>query len=209
MSSPAKRSYVSKLRSEAAAATRARVLQCAQALFARRGIDAVTIDAIATRARVSAPTVYALFKSKEGLLRALMEAALFGGQFRAAHARLDAISDPVQQIAASASIARAIYESERAELGLIRGASAFSPTLRKLEQHFEETRLSMQKARLERLYSEGKARKDLPFEKARRLLWMYTGRDVYRLLVEEGGWTPDEYEAWLSETLVQALVARE
>jgi len=37
---------------------------------------------------------------------------------------------------------------------------------------------------------------------------MFTSRDVYRLLVEEGGFTPDEYQAWLEETLVDALVAR-
>ena len=37
---------------------------------------------------------------------------------------------------------------------------------------------------------------------------MYTGRDVYRLLVQEGGWSADEYEEWLTETLVGALVER-
>jgi hypothetical protein len=35
---------------------------------------------------------------------------------------------------------------------------------------------------------------------------MYTSRDVYRMLVHAGGWTPDRYESWLSETLVSALV---
>src|SRR5262245_54017964 len=35
----------------------------------------------------------------------------------------------------------------------------------------------------------------------------YTGRDVYRLLVKEGGWSADEYERWLAGTLIDALVA--
>jgi hypothetical protein len=35
---------------------------------------------------------------------------------------------------------------------------------------------------------------------------MYTRRDVYRMLVNEGGWTPDSYETWLSTTLREALV---
>ena len=61
---------------------------------------------------------------------------------------------------------------------------------------------------LERLYAEAKPRQGLSLEQARRLLWMYTSRDVYRMLVHEAGWTPDEYEAWLSRTLVEALVAR-
>jgi len=208
MSTQRKRAYASKQRDEAAAITRARVLQAAKALFARRGIDAVTIAELARKARVSASTVYSLFKSKEGVLHALMQAALFGGRYQSASARLDEVSDPVEQIAATAAVARAIYESEAAELGLMRGASAFSPALRKLEQTFEDMRLSMQRVRIERLYGDAKAKPGLPKAKARRLLWMYTSRDVYRMLVQEAGWTPDEYEAWLAQTLVDALVAR-
>jgi AcrR family transcriptional regulator len=208
MSTQPKRAYASKQRDEAAAVTRARVLKAAKALFARRGIDAVTIAELAARARVSTATVYAVFKSKEGILHALMEAALFGGRYQAASARLDGVSDPVEQIAMTAAVARAIYESESAELGLMRGASAFSPALRKLEQTFEDMRLSMQHERIKRLYAEARARPGLPIAKARRLLWMYTSREVYRMLVQEAGWTPDEYEAWLSQTLVDALVAR-
>jgi len=37
-------------------------------------------------------------------------------------------------------------------------------------------------------------------------MWMYTSREVYRMLVTEGGWTPDRYQEWLSQTLVAALV---
>jgi AcrR family transcriptional regulator len=208
MSTRAKRSYASSQRNEAAAETRARVLRSAKSLFARRGIEAVTIADVAERARVSTSTIYGLFKSKEGVLRALMEAALFGGRYQAASAQLDAVSDPVQQIAMTAAVARAIYENEAAELGLIRGASAFSVALAKMERTFEEARFSLQQERVERLYAAGKAKRGLPIAKARRLVWMYTSRDVYRLLVQEGGWTADEYEAWLSATLVEALVGR-
>jgi AcrR family transcriptional regulator len=208
MSTRVKRSYASSQRNEAAAATRERVLRSAKVLFARRGFDAVTIAELAERARVSASTVYSLFESKEGILRALMEAALFGGRYQAASARLDGVSDPVEQIAMTAGVARAIYENESAELGLIRGASAFSVALGKLERTFEEARFSMQQERVEKLYAAGKAKSGLPIAKARRLLWMYTSRDVYRLLVQEGGWTADEYETWLADTLVDALVAR-
>src|SRR5262249_8817117 len=127
-------------------------------------------------------------------------------RYRIASARLDEVSDPVEQIAMTAAVARAIYESERVELGLIRGASAFSPELRKMEQAFEETRFAMQEERVKKLYPARKAKKGLPMEKAVRLVGMYTGRDVYRLLVQEGEWTADEYEEWLADTLVGALV---
>ena len=35
---------------------------------------------------------------------------------------------------------------------------------------------------------------------------MYTSRDIYRMLVHESGWTPDQYQSWLSDTLVTTLV---
>ncbi len=140
--------YRSDLREQAAEVTKGRVLNAAKLLFARRGIDGVTIAEIAERAGVAGSTVYALFKSKEGILRALMEGALFGPRFREAQAKLSGVTDPVKLIVLSAHVARAIYEGESSELGLLRGASAFSPPLRKLEQEFEKIRLEMQEERV-------------------------------------------------------------
>jgi AcrR family transcriptional regulator len=166
----------------------------------------VTIAEIAKRAGVSVSTVYGLFESKEGLLRAWMETILFGDRYRKAAAELDAIADPTQQIAKTATIARAIYDSEWAELGLLRGAASFSRALRKLEHGLETMRYELQEARVTRLYAASKAKKGLSLEKARRLLWMYTSRDLYRLLVQEGGWSSADYEKWLADTLVATLV---
>lgn len=206
MTESRKRSYASGLRRQAADATRLRVLEAAKKLFMRRGIDRVTISEIAEKAGVAAPTIYAHYKSKEGILRALMRAALFGPQFREAQAKLDGVSDPVSLIALSAHVARAIYESESAELGLIRGISAFSLGLRKMEQEFETIRFEMQEQRVELLFAAAKQRSDLTIGEARRILWMYTSRDVYRMLVHESGWTPDRYQQWLSDAILTALV---
>ena len=64
----------------------------------------------------------------------------------------------------------------------------------------------MQKERVALLFAQSKQRKGLTLDEARRIMWMYTSRDVYRLFVHEGGWTPDRYQKWLSTTLVNALV---
>ena len=84
--------------------------------------------------------------------------------------------------------------------------SGFSPALRKIEEEFERIRFEMQEDRLRRLFDAGKAKRGISFDEARHILWMYTSRDVYRMLVIEGGWTPDRYEEWLAQTLVAALV---
>jgi AcrR family transcriptional regulator len=206
MARSGKRQYASDLRNRAAEATRGRVLNAAKTLFVRHGIDGVTIAQIADRAGVAASTVYALYKSKEGILRGLMKAALFGSRFQEAQARLAGVTDPVRLIALTAHVARAIYEGESSELGLMRGASAFSPALRKLEQEFEAIRFEMQEDRIRLLFAQSRQCSGLGLDEARRIFWMYTSRDVYRMLVHEGGWTPDRYQQWLSDTLVNALV---
>lgn len=201
-----KRAYGSPQRTEAAAATRVAVLDAARGLFAMHGVDKVTIAEIAARATVSASTVYAVFKSKEGILRELMRASLFGPSFRKAQTLLDGVSDPVERVAKTALVARAIYESESAELGGLRGVSAFSPALRQLEEEFEAMRYDMQRDRLKALAKSGRMKKGLAINDARRIMWLYTGREVYRMLVEVGGWSADKYQKWLEATLVDALV---
>ena len=206
MSKRQRRAYGSPQRAMTAAANRTAVLDAARDLFSRRGIDSVTIAEIAARASLSASTIYAAFKSKEGILRELMRRSLLGPRFREAHALLDGISDPVERVAGTALVARAIYESERAELGGLRGLSALSPALKQLEEEFEAVRYEMQRDRLRALAASGRMKPGLAMKDARRIMWMYTGREVYRMLVEVGGWSGDKYQRWLSATLVGALV---
>jgi AcrR family transcriptional regulator len=206
MSTFRKRPYVSEQREATARRNRERVLESARLLFAKRGIEGVRIDDIAHAAGVSASMIYATFKSREGILRALMENALFGPHYAAALALLDSEADPIELIALTAGVARAIYEEETRELGLIREIAAYSPTLRAIEKEFDDIRYEAQHQRIRDLFASKRARKGLELNAARRILWMYTSREVYRMLVTEGRWTPDEYEAWLRETLLTALV---
>ena len=206
MKQSSRRRYTSDARKQSAQETRRRILAAAGILITRKGIDRDTIDEIGTRARVAASTVYAIYKSKEGILRGLMEQSLFGPQFQDARKLLAGVTDPVALIELTSRVSRAIYESESSDLGLLRRASGFSPALRKMEEEFERLRYEAQAARVESLFASGKARPGLSLKEARRILWMYTSRDVYRMLVQDGGWTADRYQEWLSRTLVEALV---
>jgi AcrR family transcriptional regulator len=202
-----KRTYVSTVRQERAQETRANILAAARDLFTARGIEAVRMPEIAKAAGVAVPTLYATFKSREGILHALLEAALFGPHYQSALSLVSEHEDPVQQIAATPAVARAIYDGERRELGVLRDVAAYSPTLRSVEQDFEDTRYARQEARITALFARGRARAGLTVAEARRILWMYTSREIYRMLVVEAGWSGDAYERWLRETLLDALVA--
>lgn len=205
MAIPSKRQYQSEVRAEAAEHTRAKILEAGKFLFSRKGIDATTIAQIAARAGVSEPTVYATVKSKAGLLDALMRDAIFGPRFKLAQRKLEGVKDPVRRIALSAHVARAIYEGESAELSLLMKSSAFSPELRKTQQSFETLRREMQRERIDALFAAKRARKGLTREAAAVLLWMMTSRDLYHKLVHESDWTPEAYQAWLEQTLIEAL----
>jgi AcrR family transcriptional regulator len=203
-----RRRYRSDLREAAAQATRTRIHEAARRLFAARGIEATTLRAIAAEAGVSPATVYKGLRSKAGILRALMEATLFGPAYRAAQARLAGETDPVRAIELTAAVARAIYEGEARELGDLRAVAGFSAELRATEAEFEALRLDLQRARIDALIAAGRARPDLSRDEARRVLWLYSSREVWRKLTVESGWTGEAYEAWLRRTLVEALVAR-
>lgn len=205
MTDTGKRSYQSETRAGAAERTRRKILEAGKFLFSRKGIDATTVAQIAERAGVSVPTVYATVKSKSGLLHALMHESLFGRRFKVAQEKLNGITDPVQRLAMSAHVARAIYEGETAELSLLMKASAFSPELRKTSQTFENLRREMQRERVEALFAANRARIGLTKEAVAALLWTLTSREVYQKLVHESGWTPDAYQEWLEHALVEGL----
>lgn len=55
------------------AETRARLLEAAAALLAERGVDGLSVDAVATEAGRTSGAVYAHFGSKQGMLLALLD----------------------------------------------------------------------------------------------------------------------------------------
>src|SRR4030042_6684786 len=61
-------------RQRQALATRSMIVAAAQALFLEQGYICTTIDVIAERAGGAASTVYAIFGSKRGILRAIRDA---------------------------------------------------------------------------------------------------------------------------------------
>src|SRR5260221_7840909 len=72
------RRYRSSLRDAQARRTRRRVLDAATAVFLDRGYGGATIRAIADGAKVSVPTVEALFGTKARLLKAAIDVAIAG-----------------------------------------------------------------------------------------------------------------------------------
>ena len=110
-----------------------------------------SINEVARLAGVSAPLVYALFKSKEGLLRAI-NSTVFGTDYQALVARVTAEDDPEEILRTAATITRPIYEAETRQMGPVHRAGILSAELRRLEQDLEKQRYNRQQVVVRRLF---------------------------------------------------------
>ena len=84
-------SYITERRQEERDRRRAEIVDAAEALYAEVGWDAVTMDQVARRARLSRALVYVYFRDKSDLHLALVERALdtLRERFEAARAGKD------------------------------------------------------------------------------------------------------------------------
>ena len=200
-----KRVYHSEKRLTQARETRQRILQSSKLLFEKTGFDRVTIEEIASASRVSPQLIYALFKSKLGILRIVMDELFPPEQFETL-VECSRTASPKKRLRFSATIARKLYDAEKEQMYLFKGASVISPEFRVLIEEREKRRHKRQKETITALHRENALKKGLQPRHALDLLWAFTGRDLYRMLVLDQGWSSTRYEKWLGEHLVQSLL---
>jgi len=168
----------------------------------------MTIAAIADKANVSVPTVYAIFKSKTGILAALLDESMFGSDYEQIVRYAKSATDSETRLRRAAAVARQIRGAQSVAFDVMRGAGVVAPELAKLERQRERLRYDREETVITSLQHSGKLRPDLNHQKARDIFWMLTGGDVYRMLVGERRWAPEQYESWLADTLVLLLLAK-
>jgi hypothetical protein len=150
--------------------------------------------------------VYAIFKSKTGILIELLDQSTFGPEYDEAVRRALSANDPETRLRLAAPIARQIHDAQSATFDLLRGAGVVAPELAKLEQRRECLRYERQERMIISLRDARRLRPDLDYTTARDIFWMLTSRDIYRMLVRERGWSSQKYQDWLADTLVRSLL---
>ena len=201
------RTYKSAIRERQAAETRQRIVKAANHLLRTAGFSRMTIEAVAKSARVAVPTVYANFKSKTGILTALLDQSMFGLDYDEVVRRAHTETDPETRLRRSAAVARQIRSSQSAAFELLRGTGVVAPELAKLQRDRENLRYERVESVITFLQKSGNLRPGLGHRKARDIFWMLTGGDVYRMLVRERRWSPHKYQQWLADALVELLLA--
>jgi AcrR family transcriptional regulator len=201
---PETRSYVSPRRRQQADETRRRIADAARRLLGTRGYAATTMAEIAAAAGVALPTVYATFGSKPGILKALIDRAIFTTAYEDLVTEAFAQDVPADRLRVAARIACEIYEAERAELDFLRGAGVAAPELIALDAERESQRFATQAAVIESLAAS--LRPGMTLAAAQDVFWTLTARDLFRMLVVERRWSAERYQGWLGALLATELL---
>jgi AcrR family transcriptional regulator len=207
------RTYNSPRRREQAAATRAQVLSSAQRLFERDGYASTSMAAVAADAGVSLKTVYVVFETKSGLLRAVWHRVLRGDGdgvpvgdqpwFR----RVLDEPDPRDQLALNAKNSREVKERAGPIMEVIRAAAPGDAEIGALWRRIETEFHANQRQVVESLHRKHALRRGLGVTAGTDILWALNHPGVYRSLVGERGWSPARYERWLTGILTSQLLA--
>ena len=208
-----KRSYDSPRRREQAAATRLAILEAAHDLFVRDGYGPTTMAAVAAEARVALKTVYVAFATKAGLLRALWNLRLRGGDEEVPIAQQRLYRDvleaphPEDQLRLNAQNSREGKLRVAALAEVIRTAAPLEPDIGALWDRINTEYHANQRAIVESVATKGALRDGLDVERATDILWTLNHPGTWQLLVVQQGWSPEEYERWTGDLACNELLA--
>jgi AcrR family transcriptional regulator len=188
------------------------VVAAARTLFLERGYSATTIEAISALADVPQPTVYRLFASKLGILKALLDVSIAGDdephsiQERPDVARLFAEPDPTELLAGFAAMTIAINQRTGDVYRVLVSAAGADPAAADLLERIDQQRASGQREIARALHRRHSLRAGLSERDAADLIHALMSPDLYRLLVLDRRWSPGKYQQWLTATLVHQLI---
>jgi len=195
-----------RLRQRQALETRRTIARAARDLFSDGGYAATSIEAVAERAGVAERTVYSIFGTKKAILGAICEEWLAEAGVMESVVEGLKERDLRRRLALVAHSSRRQWESERGVLAMLDGAAASDVEVARMLAGWKADRTSSLNAVLGGC--ESQLRDDLEPKRAGAIIRALTGAEVFLELVRAEGWTPDEYETWLSGLLVDLLIKR-
>ncbi len=192
---------------------RAAVVDAARTLFLERGYGATTIEAISALSDVPPATVYRLFSSKRGILKALLDVSIVGDAQAVPladrpHVRsLLADQDPKNQLAGLVGITAQVNSRTAPIYRILVSAAGSGPDAAALLDEQTRQRQQGQGLIARSLARAGALRPKLRERDAADIIHALMSPEVYRLLVLDRGWPPERYERWLTGILIDQLLA--
>jgi AcrR family transcriptional regulator len=192
---------------------RGAVVDAARTLFLERGYGATTIEAISALSDVPPATVYRLFSSKRGILKALLDVSIAGDDEAVPMADRPPVRlfltdpDPRNMVAGFVGVAAQINSRTAAIYRILVNAAASDPGAAALLDELTRQRQEGQGRIARSLARAGALRPKLRQRDAADIIHALMSPEMYGLLVVDRGWPPERYEAWLTDTLVDQLLA--
>lgn len=207
------RSYHSLVRAEQAAQTRTAIIDAARHLLVTEGFSRTTVHKIAARAGVNVDTIYRSIGRKPDVLRAVVESALSGVPETVPAEQRDYVQHI--QSAATAGEKIDIYAAAITEIQqrlapifiALRDASRTDATSHRLWQQIAERRARNMRDFAANLRATGELRDDLEDDAIADIIWSMNAPEYWLLLVEQRGWTPQRFHAWISDSWRRLLLA--
>jgi AcrR family transcriptional regulator len=206
-----RRAYRLKARAEQARHTRARIVAAARDLFVERGFATTTIAAIAAAAEVAPETVYAIHKSKAGVLEAVVHAAFLRDdepqdalERRWVKALLR-LPDATKQIAAFARHTARTLELTSPIHAVIAEAGSGATELEALRRRLQDLRFSQQREVMLAITAGTSLRPGLSADVAAETFSALASPELRRVLTADRGWSRARYARWLEHTITLAL----
>ena len=195
----ARRPYRSRLREQQTAQTRRTVVEAARDLFVTNGWAATGMREVAAASGVALETVYSHFSSKRGLLRAVADTAVVGDDAQVPLARrpeFRAIGKGRRptRIRAAARLLTDVQVRTAPVAKLLREAAPADEEIAELLRTTRERQRRDVATALRLLIGRP------PTTSERDGVWAIASPEVYLLLVEESGWTSEQYESWVAAT---------
>jgi AcrR family transcriptional regulator len=192
---------------------RAAVVGAARDLFLDRGYAATTVEAISEAADVPAATVYRLFSSKLGILKALLDVSIAGDHEavpmgeRPEVRELVADPEPRAQLEGFVDVVARINDRVAPIYRILTSAAASDVEAAALLDGLTSQRQQGQQVIARSLARAGALKPGLKERDAADIIHALLSPEVYRLTVVDRGWSPDRYRRWLSDLLVAQLLA--
>lgn len=193
--------------------TRAAVVEAARDLFVDRGYAAATIEAISERSDTPQATVYRLFASKLGILKAVLDVSIGGDDETVAmldRPRVRALlsdENPRDQLAGFAALVSDVMERAGFVHRILADAARSDPGAASLLADIAHQRHHGQRRIARTLARAGALRAGLRERDAADIIHALASPEVYGLLVVDRGWSSDRYKEWLSSILTAQLLA--
>ncbi|MFB8146685.1 TetR/AcrR family transcriptional regulator [Microbacterium sp. NPDC056003] len=189
-------------RQEQADATRVRIADAAQALFAAGGYSATSMEAIARKAGVANRTVYASFGTKREILNVICERWLQRARARDLAREVLAYPAPVDRLRGAARWLSTLYSTDFDVVRILDAAMDEDEPTRELLR----SKLRGRNRVMDTLIASIADHLRLPLSDAQAVFRAYAAPGVYGELVHESNWPVARFESWLSDTLVAQLL---